>query len=64
MGLFSWFRGSAISEAEVRAEVWRLGARHFGSPLEGATAELKAGSLEPARAELLRACVRRLRAAQ
>ena len=62
MNLFSWVRDPSIGEAEVRAEVWNLGVRHFGSPLEGALAELDAESVEPARAQLLRACVRHLRA--
>lgn len=49
------------SEAEVRAEIWSLGARHLGWPLEGALDELKAANLKPARAQLLRACVRELK---
>lgn len=49
------------SEAEVRAEIWSLGTRHLGWPLEGALDELKAPGLPPARAQLLRACVRKLK---
>lgn len=61
MSLSSWFgTGVAISEAEVRAEIWRLGTRHLGWPLEGALDELKTPDLPPARAQLLRACVRKL----
>lgn len=62
MSLFSWVRDQSIGEAEIRAEVWNLGVRHFGAPLEGALAELNADTVEPARAQLLRACVRHLRA--
>jgi hypothetical protein len=49
------------SEAEVRAEIWSLGTRHLGWPLEGAIDELKAADLTPGRAQLLRACVRELK---
>lgn len=63
MGVLSWLRGFSITEADVRSEVWRLGARHRGLPLDGALEELKAPGLTPERAELLRACVRKLRAA-
>jgi hypothetical protein len=61
MGLFGWFSSGAVNPAEVRAEIWRLGTRHRGQPLEGALGELKAGGLPAARVELLRACVRELR---
>ena len=50
----------AASDAEIRAEIWSLGARHCGQPLEGALGELKVAGLAPKRAMLLRACVRRL----
>jgi hypothetical protein len=63
MSLLAWLRGISISESDVRTEVWRLGGRHRGLPLEGALEELKAPGLTPERAELLRACVRKLRAA-
>jgi hypothetical protein len=56
----SWFRSPAVSKAEVRAEIWRLGTRHLGWPLEGALDELKAPDLPTSRARLLRACVRKL----
>lgn len=62
MGLFSWFLGPAVSEADVRAEIWRLGARHSGWPLEGAVAELNGGGLPAGRAQLLRACIRKMQA--
>jgi hypothetical protein len=57
-----WFNGG-VSAAEVRAEVWRLGARHRGEPLRGALDELAGGDISPARSTLLRACVRELRRA-
>ena len=61
MTLSSWWRDAMPSEADVRAEIWSLGARHRGSPLEGALGELKAPNLARARAQLLRACVRELK---
>jgi hypothetical protein len=61
MNLFSWLpRG--VSEAEVRAEVWSLGVRHRGEPLAGALEELKSGHPSAERAQLLHACVRKLKA--
>jgi len=54
----------SASDGEVRGEIWRLGNRHRGWPLEGALDELKAPGLPNARAELLRACVRKLRSDQ
>lgn len=63
MGLASWFRRASVSDADVRSEIWRLGTRHRGWPLEGALEELKARDL-PARQEMiLRACVRKLQSA-
>ena len=62
MAAFWWLPRAAVSEREVRAEVWRLGTRHFGRPLEGALDELKAPGLPLDRANLLRACVRKLQA--
>lgn len=61
MSLSSWWRDAMPSEAEVRTEIWTLGARHRGASLEGALGELKAPDLPRARAQLLRACVRELR---
>jgi len=61
MSLNSWWRGAFPSEAEVRAEIWSLGTRHLGCPLQGALNELKGANLAPARAQLLRACVRELK---
>lgn len=49
------------TEADVRAEIWSLGSRHLGSPLEGALDELGAPGVSKARAQLLRACIRELR---
>ena len=67
MSLFSWLPESwamgGASAADVRAEVWRLGVRHRGEPLVGAQAELKAGGLSAERAQLLQACVRKLKQA-
>lgn len=61
MSLAAWWRGGFPTAAEVRSEIWKLGARHLGWPLEGALDELKAPDLSPARAQLLRACVREMR---
>jgi hypothetical protein len=62
VSLLSWFRGGGVSEQDVRSEVWRLGSRHMGAPLEGALQELQNPDLSVQQAELLRACVRKLRA--
>ena len=61
MTFASWWRDVMPSDAAVRTEIWSLGARHAGLPLEGALRELKTPDLRPARAQLLRACVRELR---
>ncbi|HEY0435173.1 MAG TPA: hypothetical protein VGC92_00935 [Phenylobacterium sp.] len=61
MSLLSWFSRGAVSEADVRAEIWRLGSRHLGEPMEGALTELNATDISPDRAALLRACVRKLK---
>jgi hypothetical protein len=63
MGLFSWLGASGVSEADIRSEVWSLGARHRGEPLAGALEELQASDLSAERAQLLRACVKTLRRA-
>lgn len=60
MGLSSWFRSATPSDAEVRAEIWSLGARHLGYPLDGALGELKAPGITMHRAQLLRACIRQM----
>lgn len=60
MSLGGWFPKTTISPAEVRAEIWRLGTRHHGSPLEGALKELDAPDLPARQARVLRACVRKL----
>ncbi len=62
MSLSSWFQKQSVSAAEVRAEIWRLGARHHGWPLEGALGELAERDISGDRAALLRACVRKLQA--
>ena len=58
--LLSWFTRRPFTEAELRGEIWRLGTRHLGWPLEGALDELKAADLPLDRVLLLRACVERL----
>lgn len=63
MGLFDWFGALAPSAAEIRSEVWKLGVRHRGEPLEGALAELRDRATPPSRTALLRACVNELRRA-
>jgi len=63
MRLFSWFSADPVTDADVRAEIWKLGTRHRGQPLEGALEELKAPDLSSRNASLLRACVRKLRRA-
>jgi hypothetical protein len=62
MSLSRWLaRQRSETDSEVRAEIWSLGTRHRGSPLEGALQELAAPDLPPERARLLRACVHKLR---
>jgi hypothetical protein len=60
MSVLSWLLRSSITEAEVRAEIWSLGTRHLGWPLEGALDELKAPGLSTERTLLLRACIQKL----
>lgn len=54
------FRPS-VADAEIRAEIWRLGVRHVGWPLRGALEELREPNLPMGRSALLRACVDRLK---
>jgi hypothetical protein len=61
-GLLRRIFPTPAGKAEIRAEIWRLGERHRGWPLEGALAELKEPGLPMARAILLRACVQQLKA--
>ena len=61
MGMLGWLRGETHSEAAVRAEIWNLGVRHHGWALEGAIQELEDADLPTERAQLLRACIRKLR---
>jgi hypothetical protein len=63
MSISNWLSSFTLSPAEVRAEVWRLGVRHHGEPLQGALAELKGRGLAPARVALLHACVRSMKQA-
>lgn len=60
MNFWAWFQNGGVSAGEVRAEIWSLGAQSSGRPLERALDELRAPDLQPRRAQLLRACVRRL----
>lgn len=60
MTLAAWFPSTTISPAEVRAEIWRLGCRHRGDPLQGALKELNAKDIPARQAMVLRACVRKL----
>ena len=62
MNLMSLLFRPSVADQEIRAEIWRLGSRHTGWPLEGAIAELKEPGLPAGRAVLLRACIQRLRA--
>jgi len=62
MNLLAWFRRPSTDDREVRAEIWRLGNRHHGWPLEGALSELEDPDLSAEHAQLLRACVRKLKA--
>ena len=41
------------TDAEIRAEVWKLGVRHHGQALDGALTELRDTSIPPARTALL-----------
>jgi hypothetical protein len=61
MDVMGWLNRLAPSPAEIRAEVWNLGVRHHGEPLEGALRELRTSPLKPGRVVLLRACVAQLR---
>jgi hypothetical protein len=60
MNLPNWLVGASVTEAAVRAEIWSLGTRHHGWPLEGAIDELTDRDISRDRAALLRACVRKL----
>jgi hypothetical protein len=61
MNLLAMIFRPAAAEAEVRAEIWRLGVRHVGWPLEGARKELREPGVSMERAVLLRACVEKLK---
>lgn len=60
MSIMRWLSRQAITDANVRGEIFRLGGRHAGEPLEGARRELKTGGLPFHQAMLLRACIRKL----
>ena len=61
MNLLSMVFRPGLAEAEVRAEIWRLGVGHVGWPLESPLAELREPNLSRDRTVLLRACVDKLR---
>jgi hypothetical protein len=61
VNLLSLIFRSNQADAEIRAEIWRLGVRHVGWPLEGALDELREPKLPMSRAVLLRACVEKMR---
>ena len=61
MNLLTLIFKPAAADAEVRAEIWKLGVRHVGWPLEGALEELREPNLSMERTVLLRACVDKLR---
>jgi hypothetical protein len=65
MSLFAWLQGAgaSVSDADIRSEIWTLGTRYHGQPLEGALGELADPRLSSDRAQLLRAGVRKLRQA-
>lgn len=63
MSFFGRLWGDPVTTEAVRAEIWSLGTRYRGEPLDGALRELAEPALDPARAGLLRACVRQLRSA-
>ena len=58
--ILTLFGPAPVAKADIRAEVWRLGVRHFGRPLEGAREELKVANLPARRIQLLRACILQL----
>jgi hypothetical protein len=62
VNLFGWLGGTGVTKAQVRIEVWKLGARNQGEALQAARDELKAGGLTADRIQLLKACVRELSA--
>jgi len=61
VNLLSMIFKPGVADAEIRAEIWKLGVRHVGWPLEGALDELREPNLPMDRAILLRACVEKLR---
>ena len=63
MSFFGWLSAMGPSAAEIRAEVWQLGVRHRGEPLQGALDELAAGGVSASRTVLLKACVHEMRRA-
>ena len=60
MKLSDVFKSPGVSAAQVRLEIFSLGARHQGDPLAGALRELQDGGLDEERRSLLRAVVAHL----
>ena len=60
MKLLDVFKSPGVSAAQVRLEIFSLGARHQGDPLAGALRELQDGGLDDQRRSLLRAVVAHL----
>ena len=64
MNVLSMIFRPRATDAAIRAEIWQLGVRHNGWPLEGAVNELRESGLSMTRTVLLRACVDRLKETQ
>lgn len=58
---YARFAGLSEADAAIEAAIRWLDVRHAGWPLEGALDELREPNLPAARAELLRACVEKMR---
>ena len=61
MKVMAWIRSHWIPPAEVRAEIWALGARHRGRVIEGARIEGGGSGVSFRRAILLKAVIRKHR---
>lgn len=58
LGLLERLRPWRLTDHEIRAEAWALGARHQGQVMDGAMAEARAPNISLRRAILLRAVIR------